>query len=268
MPWLFAAFACLVVGFGYVLFAASQHQQKQHSPREQNPQNYETNSNQRSERPATVQKNYEPNYTADNSDHDRNTVTQFLHKFLNDPLTVVTLLLVIVVFFQIRDSRHSAERQLRAYVLVKTALFSRPNTSDGDEQEWPIHLVFRNAGHTPAYAVLVTTKTFLGLRKPMDEIFTLDKSAEVSPQSVMAPEGRLTMRLGGLEPGRAKFLAAQEAEMYCYVWGRLDYIDTFGRKHFTKFQMWHGFGPIYQFGFVRSGTRLMTNSRIGGGESC
>jgi hypothetical protein len=61
------------------------------------------------------------------------------------------------------------------------------------------------------------------------------------------------IRLGGLEPGQAKFFAAQRAGLYCYVWGRVDYVDTFGRKHFTKFQMWHGFFAINQFGFSQVG---------------
>ena len=61
------------------------------------------------------------------------------------------------------------------------------------------------------------------------------------------------MQLGGLEPGHAKYLAAQRAEKYCSVWGKLDYIDTFGRKHFTKFQMWQSFQGIHQFGFCQVG---------------
>jgi len=131
----------------------------------------------------------------------------------------------------------------------------RPHTSDGDQQEWPLNLVFRNAGQTPAYAVVIKAERYLGPRKPIDEIFALSDSAEASPPSIMAPDARHTMRLGGIEPGRASFLAAQRAEKYCYVWGRVDYIDAFGQKHFTKFQMWQGFTAVHQFGFCQVGNK-------------
>jgi hypothetical protein len=71
----------------------------------------------------------------------------------------------------------------------------------------------------------------------------------------MAPDAAHTMRLGGIEPGHAKFLAAQNAGLYCYVWGRVDYIDTFGREHFTKFQMWQNFMAVHQFGFCEVGNK-------------
>jgi hypothetical protein len=150
-------------------------------------------------------------------------------------------------------SRKTAERQLRAYVLMKTTSFHRPDTEDGDNREWPIHLVFQNSGQTPAYAVAIKAESYLGLRKPIDSIFSLSEAAQISPPSIMAPGARHTMRLGGIEPGHASYLRALKTEQYCYVWGRLDYIDTFGRKHFTKFQMWQGFEGIHQFGFCQVG---------------
>jgi hypothetical protein len=248
-----AAFVCLVTGFGYAVWDASQHQQNQHPPREQHTNNEQTHPDKRPEKSATVQINCDPNCAADNSDDNRNVVSQFLHKLANDPLSIVTLLLVGVVVVQVRDGRRSSERQLRAYVVIKTVMFYRPNTGDGDEQEWPIHLVFRNAGQTPAYATVITAESYLGSGKPKDEIFALSKAAETSQPSIMGPAASHTMRLGGLEPGHAKFLAAQKAEMYCYVWGRVDYIDTFGRDHFTKFQMWQNFTGVQQFGFCEVG---------------
>jgi hypothetical protein len=139
--------------------------------------------------------------------------------------------------------------------LIKLTEFHRPNVSNADQQEWPIHLVFRNAGKTPAYAVVIEVETDLGAQRPKEEIFVLSKASVTSPPSVMAPDAAHTMRLGGIEPGHAKFLAAQNAGLYCYVWGRVDYIDTFGREHFTKFQMWQNFMAVHQFGFCEVGNK-------------
>jgi hypothetical protein len=160
-----------------------------------------------------------------------------------------------VTYFTLRHGRETAERQLRAYVSVKTVLFFRPNIDDGDNQEWPIHLVFQNAGQTPAYALVIKAERCLVPQQPIDKIFALSDSAESSPPCIMAPDGRHTMQLGGIEPGHASFLNAQRAGTYCYVWGRVDYIDTFGRKHFTEFQMWQNFSAIHQFGFCQVGNK-------------
>jgi len=245
-----AGFACLVVGFGFSVWSASKHQES----RSQNSQHYERKTEQRSNSAPTIQINCDPNCAAEQSSEAGNwSFSKFLIRFINDPLTVATLLLVGVVLWQVRDARHSSERQLRAYVGIKTVLFYRPDVSDGDKREWPIHLVFRNAGKTPAYAAVVTAESYLGQRKPINEIFVLSEAAEVSPPSIMEPGGRHTMRLGGLEPGHEKFLVAQRTEMYCYVWGRIDYIDTFGREHFTKFQMWQNFTAVHQFSFCQVG---------------
>jgi hypothetical protein len=154
----------------------------------------------------------------------------------------------------VKGAEETARKQLRAYVLVKTTTFRRPETEDGDNRHWPIHLVFQNSGQTPAYSVTIRAERCLGQQRPIDSIFPFSEAAEISPPSIIAPGGRHTMQLGGLEPGHAGYLAAQRAGKYCYVWGRLDYVDTFGRKHFTKFQMWQGFYQgINQFGFCQVG---------------
>lgn len=241
-----AAFACLVGGFGFALWQAS-HQHPKQSPREESAKNHEANPNKRAERSSAVQINCDPNCTADGADHQGAAISQYLEKI--DPLTIVTLMLVIVVIVQVRDSRRSSERQLRAYVMIKRVAFERPDTTDGDHQEWPILVVVQNSGGTPAYNVIIKAECYLGDRKPMNEIFVLSEAADVSPQSIIPPGDRHVMRLGGLEPGYSKFMAAQRTERYCYVWGRIDYIDTFSRKHFTTFQMWHGFIAVNQFGF-------------------
>jgi hypothetical protein len=245
-----AAFACLVTGFGFALWIASKHQES----RSQNSQYYESKTGQRSSSGSAIQINCDPNCAAEQSNEAGNwSFSKYLVRFINDPLTVATLLLVGVVLWQVGDARHSSERQLRAYLGIKTVLFYRPDTGDGDRQEWPIHVVYNNAGQTPAYAAVVTAESYLGQRKPIDEIFVVARAAEVSPPSIVQPGARHTMRLGGLEPGHEKFLAAQRAEMYCYVWGRIDYTDTFGRQHFTKFQMWQNFTAVHQFGFCQVG---------------
>ena len=240
-----------------MVWTASEHQH-QSPPQEYRRQNSHDNkkiADSSTEPSAAIQIDCDPECTAKHSNDNgqRGIIGRFFNKAIEDPLTVATILLVLVVTVQVRDARHSSERQLRAYVLMKTAMFHRPDTEDGDNREWPIHLVFQNSGQTPAYAVAIKAESHIGLRKPIDSIFPLSESAEISPPSIMAPGARHTMRLGGIEPGHASYLRAQKTEQYCYVWGRLDYIDTFGRKHFTKFQMWQGFEGVHQFGFCQVG---------------
>src|SRR5450756_1177777 len=149
-PIVLALFGCLAIGFGALVWTASHHHRNKSAPKEQHASSEQDHSDKRSKKSSTIQINCDPNCAADNPESDGSYVNQFLRKFLNDPVSVVTLLLVGVVVVQVRDGRHSSERQLRAYVLVKTTLFRRPETEDGDDQHWPIHLVFQNSGQTPA----------------------------------------------------------------------------------------------------------------------
>jgi hypothetical protein len=60
---------------------------------------------------------------------------------------------------------------------------------------------------------------------------------------------------------RARSAAA--ARKFAYVWGRVDYIDAFGRPHFQTFQMVSHFGQIHQFVFCQNGNATDDRFRRG-----
>ena len=103
-----------------------------------------------------------PNCSAKNTDNDSNRTTfeRAVAKFLEDPIefiigviAVANMILAGLVIIQIRDSRKSSERQLRAYLF--TEITEKP-FFDADRE---ILVVLRliNRGQTPAYKVTSST---------------------------------------------------------------------------------------------------------------
>src|ERR1700685_4171239 len=187
---------CFVIGFGGEVWQASNRQQN----RDQVPQNNESRTNNRPNETATVQINCDPNCTAGNpKDNGEWTISRFVRRSFNDPLTVATLLLVLVVLSQVRDGRRSAERQLRAYLMLESAQFVRPKVPDGDEMHWYIHAVFKNFGKTPAYDVVFRAERRLDTDPPADISLSLTLGATVTAPMVIAPDHIHTLRLGGFD---------------------------------------------------------------------
>jgi hypothetical protein len=155
---------------------------------------------------------------------------------------------------QLRDARESNERQLRAYVLIDKAEFARPDTPEGDHEHWAIHIIFKNFGKTPAYAAKITAAGGMNIPAADTLALPLPSNAETSPVIVIPPEHPHIMRLGGLERGASDWWAAARRSSIAHIWGRIDYVDTFGVAHFTKFQMACVFANgMHQFGFLKHG---------------
>ena len=85
-------------------------------------------------------------------------------------------------------------------------------------------------------------------------MLSIQARATTTPTVVLAPGHVTTMRLGGLENGLADWIRLAQAGKAAYVWGRLEYLDTFGRPHFTTFQMECRFVEgVQQFSFLKHG---------------
>ncbi len=155
---------------------------------------------------------------------------------------------------QLRDARRSSERQLRAYVLIDTAEFARPDTPQADHEHWAIHIVFRNFGQTPAYDAKITAAGGINVTGANDHALPLPSNAETSPVVVIPPGHRHIMRLGGLQRGASDWWDAARQSRVAHIWGRIDYVDTFARPHFATFQMACVFAyGMHQFGFLKHG---------------
>jgi hypothetical protein len=243
-------FACLVVLSILAVGAASHNQQS----RSKNAKHNENSTDQRTKTTSALQINCDPNCSTDNANENGNwTISRFASKSLNDPLTVATLLLVLVVLWQVRDGRRSSERQLRAYLMIQDAKFARPNVSGGDNMTWAIHVIFKNFGKTPAYAAVIRLERKLEVDPPVELVLSLSNNATVGPPQSVPPGHIHTIVVGGLERGLIDFLEARRSNQVCFVWGRVDYIDTFGGRHFTTFQMACNFGQHHQFGYCQNG---------------
>src|SRR6266511_1218424 len=125
--WL-ALFACLVIGFGFEIWRASNHQ-KDHQP----PRKYWSQmafhdkgaTENRTHLSAAVQIDCDPNCTAKNPEENRNQnyITRIFYKTVDDPLAILTgilavatVFLVLTVLCQVRDFRRLSKLEARAYV--------------------------------------------------------------------------------------------------------------------------------------------------------
>lgn len=133
------------------------------------------------------------------------------------------------------EMKETAERQLRAYVCVKSAMmkFRKP-----DVPEAQVH--FTNCGQTPALKVRGWINTWLGeypLKEPLPSApETLRKGTET-----LAP-GRPSIFV--TEPGRPvtqpwlSMLGTRKFTMFVY--GEIRYEDIFGKERSTKYRLIHG----------------------------
>jgi hypothetical protein len=162
-------------------------------------------------------------------------------------LVIATAILGIAAFWQVAITRNTARRQLRAYLLIDGIEFARPTTDNADNEPWLVHIMYKNWGQTPAFETVITSEIEIGAAKEEDRPLLLSKKAETSPVHVIPPGHRHTLRRLGLSHGLAQFHANRMAGTRAYAWGRIDYVDIFGKRHFTRFQQECVFGQVLQF---------------------
>ena len=135
----------------------------------------------------------------------------------------------------VAQMRDTAERQLRAYVCVNSAVLKFPQP---DIPEAQVH--FKNCGQTPAYALrgwIHTWFTEYPLKEPLPTApDDLRKGSETLPAGgttiFVAP------RKPPLPPSNLALLGTEKFTLYVY--GEVRYRDIFGREQYTKFRLIHG----------------------------
>jgi hypothetical protein len=183
----------------------------------------------------------DPNCTAKNSDELRNprSFVRVINKIVDDPITsgilIANFLLVIGVILQVRESRRSSERQLRAYlsVVIGAAVY-QDRTLDLKFEAKPLIL---NNGDTPAYHVRVSIKSnILTDEQALTFVFTEPPDAPQSQASIGPKENRITSAI------LDRFVPDDQIDDICngkgkalYVWGTVRYEDAFGHRRFTQF---------------------------------
>src|ERR1041385_1011185 len=129
----------------------------------------------------------------------------------------------------------TAERQLRAYVLVDSALMKFPETAVPEAQ---VH--FRNSGQTPAYDVHGWIATWFA-EYPLKENLPEPSSDFRKGTETLAP-GRHSVFLAPRKPPLApQFLQILGTPQFTlYVYGEIRYRDAFKKDRFTRFRLIHG----------------------------
>jgi hypothetical protein len=172
----------------------------------------------------------------------------WLVEFIKPANVVVILLFVATMALWcatnelVKDTRHSAHKQLRAYVSVKPI---RGVTNFGSDLEAETEVIIKNSGQTPALKL-----RHLGILFPRQ--FPLSKETDLN---IRAPETNgsiITLHPGESEFG-TKFKRKIEPLQYqaiqagigkIYVFGKVDYEDVFGASHWTRFcYYFDGTGP-------------------------
>lgn len=135
----------------------------------------------------------------------------------------------------VRGAEKTAERQLRAYVLVE-----KVTIIDFAKNKQPrIHAVMRNTGQTPAFKLHFAANATL-LPYPATSPFVFNWPSK-RIYSVIGPGAATTItiapRLVLTEQDIADVLEKRTA---IYVYGRIEYEDAFGRDQWSEFRVIHG----------------------------
>ena len=151
-------------------------------------------------------------------------------------IAIFTVVLALATFFLWRSTRdlvrgaeNTAERQLRAYVFVK----SMELRYFGTTRPFEVAARVKNSGQTPAYHLRTRITATLAVF-PIKEFV----SAPPTPgESILGPSDEL--EISNVSP---RTLTADErgktvnGEYAIYVYGEIDYVDAFGRTRHTRFR--------------------------------
>jgi hypothetical protein len=128
-----------------------------------------------------------------------------------------------------RRADDTAERQLRAYVCVESAVI-KP-----EDDGFRVVVSVQNTGVTPAYKLQQRTQVAIReyplLKIPLPELIPRPGQDTLAPQGVTTPMPRFGRLLTKDEEREIR----AEAKAI-YVYGELDYTDVFGKSRVTKFR--------------------------------
>lgn len=132
----------------------------------------------------------------------------------------------------VMDSRETAKRELRAYAYAVPG--NVYDVSDGSQPE--PRVVFRNSGKTFAINVRRSVGTTMSppLSKEQEAAFgNGDTDEGVGVLSPNGPDYVIVKRPPKLLSGSQALLLSENLRLY--VFGRIDYQDSFGQRHWTAF---------------------------------
>ena len=179
------------------------------------------------------------NYPAYASAHNESTDHQFweiLSAVGAVAAAIFTGVLAAFAFIQVRDSRRSSERQLRAYVHIKMANV----VYDGGFLIAQVEIF--NSGSTPAYGLTHWTTTGSGIKTDFPEGDKTGSRNDLAPHVPMTTRTPFKLSEGAL-------IEVITGKRQIYVWGEINYTDAFGVDRWTKYRLTHT-GPFPKDGEV------------------
>jgi len=183
----------------------------------------------------------------DQSDHKRNYGVSWSDA-PNVVIAFFTVVLAAIGMVQAGISRESARQQLRAYISVEAREVAIPRMTDSNRYEF--HLVMKNSGLTPAYAV--TQASWAGLRPhplPDGTVFPLPTDTKPASGGVVNPRQEREFVATAEAQLSATDIDAKDAGiMALYLYTRVDYKDAFGRPRYTTFGQRIARGGGHPFG--------------------
>jgi hypothetical protein len=192
---------------------------------------------------STQYKNYSGNTLQENLSSlyvlllgSRNCIGEFIHTngeaviaLFTIILAIATILLWVVTQGILTDSRHTTEKQLRAYLFIEECFFETI-TQNG----FTIALNIKNFGQTPAYRIRVAGQA-RPFPDPKTRIFTINEPSEY--HVTLGPSAGYSHTIEVTKVHAAGISAIRAGVDQVYVWGLISYEDCFGGNQKTPFRL-------------------------------
>jgi hypothetical protein len=162
--------------------------------------------------------------------------------FIEHHIGAITAIIAGAAVFQWRETRLTAERQLRAYVLNSTATLLDGTTLDPkphiDRTDQPAVVVeIKNYGGTPAKRVVHYGKMQVALASDEDSMVFPAPLKTLSP-SVIGPQATSTKAIWLDRALSTQEKAGIQNGTYAiFIYGRVEYRDAFGEKRWSTYRL-------------------------------
>jgi hypothetical protein len=235
-------FALWAIGFAFQAGRSTQHQED----RKQIETAYKSSEaiqNHKRPNESNARPNDPTNSQVDNRSGEAPEVTFIWLKLGEGLLVFVTVWLVLVTKALVDGAKETAERQLRAYIVV------RGKNLDEQGLDGPMmvqHLRFLNMGQTPAYRMKVVSRTDI-LDHPVKGDFNFTLVSGDNPSIIMVGPREKTIHLSRAErlysiPELMK-IRSEDSGVRLYTYGRIEYEDAFRVGRHTNFCFFSEWGP-------------------------
>ncbi|MES0118463.1 hypothetical protein NKK52_21115 [Mesorhizobium sp. C277A] len=217
--------------------------------------------------PAVQERQQSPADAAKEQDPKNEVGETFWERTLYDPVALSTVIIALFTVvlgigtgFLVVDGRRHSRHALRAYVFVDSAGFFDRGLPENEPQVkdligfigCSIHI--KNSGQTPAYNLIHWAQIAICTPEEQDEVLTIPPLDGAVPNT-LAPGGfnsKWINRTDQVAPDEIADVIAGRKMLYLY--GRVEYNDTFGRRRFTNHRLTFsgGWPPYNRIGLIYS----------------